>query len=101
MSKKNNCKNVGCCETFSWPMQVVRHRAKCQYSEPVVRKKYSLIDGKYRRAKCSKEFVLQASTTRHGNIDCVKGKKGHKSTICSKIFPYKSQLEKHKTVHAN
>ena len=81
-------------------MQVVRHKAKYQYPEPVVRKKYSLIDGKYRCAKCSKEFFHQASATIHGNINRAKGKKGHKCTICSKVFPYKSQLEKHKTVHA-
>ena len=96
MSKKNNCKNVGCCETFSRPMQVARQRAKCQHPEPVVRKKYNLIDGKYRCAKCSKKFVHQASATRHGNIDCAKGKKGHKCTICSKVFPFKSQLANHK-----
>ena len=75
MSKKNNCKNVGCCETFSRPMQVARYGAKCQHPEPVVRKKYNLIDGKYRCAKCSKKFIHQASATRHGNIDCAKGKK--------------------------
>ena len=100
MSKKNNCKNVGCCETFSRPMQVARQRAKCQHPEPVVRKKYNLIDGKYSCAKCSKKFVHQASATRHGNIDCAKGKKGHKCTICSKVFPFKSQLANHKKVQA-
>ena len=61
MSKKYNCKNVGCCETFSWSMQVASHRAKCQYPEPVMSKKYSLNDGKYRCAKCSKEFLHQNS----------------------------------------
>ena len=39
MNKKNNCKNVGCCETFSWLMQVIRHRATCKYPQPVMQKK--------------------------------------------------------------
>ena len=93
-------KKKGCHETFSWPMQVVMQRAKCQYPKPVIHKKYSLIDGKYRCAKYSKIFLHQASATRHGNIDWAKGKKGHKCIVYSKVFPNKSQLEKHKTIHA-
>lgn len=62
--------------------------------------KNSLIDGKYRCAKYSKIFLYQASATRHGNIDWAKGKKGHKCIVYSKVFPTKSQLEKHKTIHA-
>ena len=84
-------KKKGCHETFSWPMQVVMQRAKCQYPKPVIHKKYSLIDGKYRCAKYSKIFLYQASATRHGNIDWAKGKKGHKCIVYSKVFPRKAQ----------
>jgi len=99
MSKQYNCKNVGCRETFSWPMQVARHAAKCQYPVPVVQKKYHLVDGKYRCSKCSKGFSHQASATRHSKIDCLKQKKEYKCTVCSKVFLYKSKQKKHQKFH--
>ena len=83
-------KNKGCHETFSWPMQVVMQRAKCQYPKPVIHKKYSLIDGKYRCAKYSKIFLYQASATRHGNIDWAKGKKRSQMYSLFKGIPSKS-----------
>ena len=51
-------------------------------------KKYNLIDGKYRCAKCSKKFVHQASATRHGNIDCAKGKKRSQVYNLFKDIPF-------------
>ena len=43
MNKKHNYKNVGCHETFSWPMQVISHQAKCKYPPPVMQKKNTIL----------------------------------------------------------
>ena len=90
MNKEHNCKNVGCLETFSWHMQVIRHRAKGKYFPPVTQKKYHFVDGKQKCRKCSKEFSHQTGVARHvTKTDCMKKKVEYKCRVCSKIFLYK------------
>ena len=87
MSKKYKCKNVECHETFTWPMQLAKHKTKCKYPEPVIQKNYKLDEGTHQCLTCFKEFRHQASATRH-NSKKKKKNSEYKCNVCSKVFLY-------------
>ena len=101
MDKKYHCKNIGCRASFTWPMQVARHKLKCTFHASSVEQKYKLVDGKYQCSKCKKSFTHQASSTRHTKINCLKKKKEFKCSVCNKLFIYKSLFQKHERFHEN
>ena len=96
---KHKCKNVGCRQSFKWPMQLSRHKIVCKFEKFVKKKNYESINGSFVCSKCSKTFKHQSNMTRHASNCSEKIVKEYSCDKCPKTFRYKCRLIQHTKVH--
>ena len=95
------CDREGCRKTFTWRMQLQRHKKKCTKPTALKKEKGYICDNNvFKCASCEWKTEYRKSIIRHvdDNI-CHKKKPVHKCTICDNLFDHKSRMLKHMKQH--